>query len=174
MRKLHVLAGAVAGLCISSTSGFAAQTLSGAMQVTATVTSACTMATPTALSFGTSISTIPTTGVPEVTPGTFTVVCGGVGLPVSVTLGNGANAGAGTVRKVKSAAGATMDYALYSDATRASPWPATGTGFPIAATATAGTTGVAQKVYGKLLGGASVIIPATGAYTDAVTVTVSY
>src|SRR5689334_2204489 len=84
MRIRHLLAGAAAGLCLASASGFAAQTLVGNMTVSATVVGACTMATPVGLSFGTAVTSIPTAGVPEATTGKFTVVCGAAGVPVNV------------------------------------------------------------------------------------------
>jgi spore coat protein U-like protein len=146
-----------------------AATATGNFQVSATVVSACSVSAAT-LNFGTAID--PTTvAVPLDASTTMTVLCTAT-TPFSVALNAGANAGGASnfsARTIKNGTH-TLGYQLYLDAPRATVWgdgtasssqlPGTGTG-----------SNQTLTIYGRLpaLTGA---VP--GAYTDTVTVTITY
>jgi spore coat protein U-like protein len=99
----------------------------------------------------------------------FTVLCTD-GTPYTVSLDNGTGAGANaSVREMTGPNNQTLAYSVYSDAARTSAWGST-TG---ANTVSATGDGVAQSIeaYGRIPAAQS---PAPGAYTDVVTVTLTY
>ncbi|MBI3348111.1 MAG: spore coat protein U domain-containing protein [Burkholderiales bacterium] len=138
-------------------------------QVTATVTSACTVS-GTTLNFGSSIDPL-ATATPLDATSTLSVQCTNT-TPYTVALSAGANAGGASnfaSRTMKSGSN-TLGYQLYLDSGRASVW---GDGTSSSSTLGGTGTGSAQTltIYGRLPSLANVV---PGSYTDTVTVTVSY
>ena len=138
-------------------------------QVTATVTSACTVS-GTTLNFGSSIDPL-ATATPLDATSTLSVQCTNT-TPYTVALSAGANAGGASnfaSRTMKSGSNA-LGYQLYLDSGRASVW---GDGTSSSSTLGGTGTGSAQTltIYGRLPSLANVV---PGSYTDTVTVTVSY
>ena len=146
-----------------------AGTAGNTCQVTATVTSACTVS-GTTLNFGSSIDPL-ATATPLDATSTLSVQCTNT-TPYTVALSAGANAGGASnfaSRTMKSGSN-TLGYQLYLDSGRASVW---GDGTSSSSTLGGTGTGSAQTltIYGRLSSLANVV---PGSYTDTVTVTVSY
>lgn len=143
-------------------------TASNTFQVTATVISACTISGAT-LNFGSSIDPL-ATATPLDASSTLSVVCTNT-TPYTVALDAGQNAGGATnfgARSMKSGS-YTLGYQLYLDAGRSSVW-GNGTGSSVhSGTGTGSTQNL--TIYGRLPSLANVV---PGAYTDTVTVTISY
>jgi spore coat protein U-like protein len=146
-----------------------ATTAIGTFQVTATVLSSCNV-TGTTLNFGSNIDPI-SAAVPLDSSSTLSVTCSNT-TPYTVALNAGTNAGGSTnfsSRSIKNGTH-TLGYQLYTDSGRSSVW-----GDGTSSTATSGGTGSGSSqsisIYGRLptLSGA---VP--GAYTDTVTVTITY
>lgn len=152
-----------AGFILASPAALAA-TATDTMAVTATVQSTCTVvASP--LAFGT-YNPISASNLDATT--TLNVTCTqGTAYNVGLSAGGGTGATT-TVRKLTSS-GHTLNYALYQDTTRSTNWGNTiGTD---TVTGTAGTVATAYTVYGRIPGSQNTT---AGAYTDSVTVTVTY
>lgn len=146
-----------------------ATTATNTFQVTATITSSCTVS-GTALSFGSAIDPL-ATGVPLDAASTLTVTCSNT-TPYAVSLNAGANAGGASnfsARTMKSGSN-TLGYQLYLDSGRTTVW---GDGTASSSTKSSTGTGSAQtlSVYGRVPSLANVV---PGTYTDTVTVTVTY
>ena len=140
-----------------------AQTASTNMSVSSTLSASCSVAA-SALSFGTQVPS-PMTAAVDATA-TITATCtNGRAYTIGMGAGNGTGA-TEAVRKMTGSSG-TVDYAIYSDSSRATVW---GTGN--SAVALTGN-GLAQPLtaYGRmpLQTGA-----AAGTYTDSVTVTITF
>jgi len=134
------------------------------MSVSATVQSACVVAA-SPLAFGTYN---PTSSLNVDASTTLNVTCTqGTGYNVGLSAGAGTGATT-TVRKLTSS-GHTLNYALYQDTTRATNWGNTVGTDTVAGTA--GTAATAYVVYGRIPGSQNTT---AGAYSDSVTVTVSY
>src|SRR5690349_18889215 len=117
MRKIAFGIAAVAA--IVSTPAFAAGTATGTVDVSLNVSSACAvtaqpLAFGTTSSFATAIDSSSATTVKCTPQAAYTVF---------VSYGN--NAASGTQRKLKSAAGAFVNYDIYSDAGRTLAWSPT-------------------------------------------------
>ncbi|QSB45073.1 SCPU domain-containing protein [Altererythrobacter sp. FM1] len=157
MRKIAIVLAASAAVVATPA---LAQTATGTVEVSLNVSSACSV-TAEPLSFG-SVTALDA-AIDASSP--TTVKCT-PNANYTVNVGYGSNAGAGTVRKLKSSAGDEVSYALYTDATRTTEW-----------TPTSGRTGVgngsdqSMTIYGRVPSQAAV--PA-GNYTDSVVVTVTY
>jgi spore coat protein U-like protein len=159
MRKIAF--GIAAAAAIASTPAFAAGTATGTVDVSLSVSSACSVtAQPldfgTTNAFATAIDTSSATMVKCTPLAAYTVF-----------VSYGANAGAGTQRKLKSTTtAATVNYDIYSDASRTTAW-----------SPTVGVTGVGtgldqpMTLYGRVPTQSAV---AAGDYKDTVTVTVNY
>ncbi|MEE4453858.1 spore coat U domain-containing protein [Novosphingobium resinovorum] len=165
-RRLRPLAaGAIlaAGFVLAPQAVFAA-TATDTIAVTATVQSACVVAA-SPLAFGnynpTSSSNVDATTTVNVTCTQGTAY--NVGLNAGTTTG-----GTTTVRKLNSS-GHTLNYALYQDSGRSTNWGNTVNTDTVAGTA--GTSATAYTVYGRIPGSQNTT---AGAYTDSVTVTVTY
>lgn len=146
-----------------------AGTAGNSFQVTATVTSACTVS-GTTLNFGASIDPL-AAETPLDATSTLSVQCTNT-TPYTVSLNAGVNAGGASnfgARLMKSGSN-TLGYQLYLDAGRATVW---GDGTSSSSTSAGTGTGSAQTltIYGRLPSLANVV---PGSYTDTVTVTVSY
>lgn len=133
------------------------------MAVTATVISAC-IVTATPMAFG---SYDPTSATATTSTSVISVTCTSAA-PYNVGLDKGANGSSVTARLLKTGAN-TLPYSLYSDASYTVNW-----GNTVGTDTVTGTgSGILQNVtvYGRIPAAAAV--PA-GAYTDTVTVTVTY
>lgn len=140
-----------------------ASTATTTMAVTTAVISSClVVATP--MAFG---NYDPTSVTATVSTSVISVTCTS-GAPYNVGLDKGANGASVTARLLKVGAN-TLPYGLYSDASHSVNWGNTvGTD---TVTGTGSALLQALTVYGSIPAGAA--IPA-GAYTDTVTVTVTY
>ena len=146
-----------------------AGTGTGSFQVSATVISSCTVS-GTTLSFGTSIDPL-ASAVPVDATSTMTVQCTNT-TPYTLALTAGINAGGASLfsaRAMKSGVH-LLPYQLYLDVARSSVW-GDGTSSSLTQSGTGSGGSQSVTIYGRLpsLTG---IIP--GAYTDTVTVTISY
>lgn len=152
---------AVAGM--ASTPAFATTSVTTTFDVTATVSSVCTIAA-NALSFGTY------TGAASSVNTTVTVTCN-QSTNFNVGLSAGAATGATvTSRKMTGPGGATLNYALYQNSALTTNWGNT-VGTDTVSGSTTGTTADALQVYGTIPAGQSVT---PGAYSDTITATVTY
>ena len=144
-----------------------ALTSTGVLPISATVIDSCIVAA-TPIAFGSYNST---SGAPLDVSGTVTTLCSnGTNYGVSMNAGTGVGATL-TTRKMTAVIGATtLDYAIFTDAARTSPW---GDGAGGTATVTGTGTGLPQVAnsYGRVF---PVQTSSTGAYADIVTVTVTY
>ncbi len=159
-----------AGLMFSAIQeAHAATPVTNTFQVTATITSSCTVSGSN-LNFGSAIDPL-AVGVPLDATSTLTVTCSNT-TPYTVALNAGANAGGSTnftSRTMKSGSD-TLGYQLYVDSGRTSVW---GDGTSSSSAKNGTGTGAAQShsVYGRIPSLANVV---PGSYTDTVTVTISY
>ena len=166
--RMLTLAGAVA-LALSAGSGADAATATSNLSVTATVSANCTISTaPVAFGAYDPVSANAATALNGT--GTVSVSCTS-GASTSVTLGQGANANAGStaavpLRRLKDSGTNFLSYALYSDSGRTTVWE--------------GVTGVAHNgtgtltnltVYGQIPAGQNV--PAAN-YSDTVVATITF
>lgn len=146
-----------------------ATTATNTFQVTATITSSCTVS-GSALNFGSAIDPL-ATGVPLDASSTLTVTCSNT-TPYAVSLNAGTNAGGAsnfTSRTMKSGSN-TLGYQLYVDSGRTTVF---GDGTASSSTKSGTGSGSAQSisVYGRVPTLANVV---PGTYTDTVTVTITY
>lgn len=165
--SLLALAGGVIFSASMDTAG--AATATNTFQVTATITSACTVSGST-LNFGSTIDPL-ATATPLDGTSTLTVTCSNT-TPYAVSLNAGANAGGASnfsARTMKSGSN-TLGYQLYLDAGRSTVW---GDGTASSSTKTGTGSGSSQtlSVYGRIPSLANVV---PGSYTDTVTVTITY
>jgi spore coat protein U-like protein len=163
MTNINKIAAAACAFIAAQAIGIAhASTATASMAVSATVLSECVVgATP--LAFGNY------TGAVNNQTANVTVTCTN-GTTYTVALNNGTGSGATTaLRQMTGPASATLGYAIYSDSGRSSVWgSSTGTN------TVAGTgNGILQTItaYGQIPAAQA---PSPGAYTDTVTVTLTY
>jgi spore coat protein U-like protein len=132
--------------------------------VTATVLPSCTVVGGVPLAFG-----IVTPGVQRDGTVTVSATCT-VGTPYTLALDAGTGSGATVGLRRMTSGGATLDYALYQDVARTTPW---GDGTGGTSTRSSSGTGLAQSftVYGRVPSSAAA---AVGVYTDTITVTATY
>jgi spore coat protein U-like protein len=165
-RSLGVLA---LSSLLAGTAPAQAGTNTGSFQVGATVISSCSVS-GTTLNFGTALDPL-NSAVPVDATSTLTVQCTNT-TPYTLALTAGVNAGGASIFAARAMKSGTrlLPYQLYLDAGRASVW---GDGTSSSLTQSGTGTGASQSVtvYGRIptLTG---IVP--GAYTDTVTVTISY
>ena len=128
------------------------------------ITATCTINSASTLNFGT--QGVLTANVDQTS--TIQVQCTDT-TPYNIGLDAGTGAGATVATRKMTSGGATVDYTLYSDAGRTTVWGNTVATDTVAATG----NGAAQSytVYGRV---PAQTTPAPGAYTDTVTVTVTY
>jgi spore coat protein U-like protein len=140
-----------------------AATTTTTFNVSLTITASCTVSA-TALAFGSSgviAANIDNTS-------TVTVQCTNT-TPYNVGLNAGTGTGATVSNRLMTAGGATVGYALYSDSGRTTNW-----GNTVGTDTKSGTgngSGQALTVYGRVPPQST---PAPGAYSDTITVTVTY
>jgi spore coat protein U-like protein len=153
---------AVAAAALLPVAAWPATTTTTMAVTTAVISSCVVVATP--MAFG---NYDPTSATATTSTSVISVTCTS-GAPYNVGLDKGANGSSVTARLLKVGA-STLPYALYSDSGRTTNWGSTiGTD-----TVTGTGSAILQPitVYGGIPAGAAV--PA-GAYTDTVTVTVTY
>jgi spore coat protein U-like protein len=169
MRRSSASAAALAAMLATAAVPADAGSAGGSFQVQATVVSACTVS-GSLMNFGAAIDPL-AASVPLDASSTLTVQCTNT-TPYSVALNAGLNAGGAanfTSRAMKSGSN-TLGYQLYLDAGRSSIWgDGTGTSLPV--TGTGSGSNQSLTIYGRVPS-LSGVIP--GAYTDTVTVTISY
>ncbi|HZG21966.1 MAG TPA: spore coat U domain-containing protein [Herbaspirillum sp.] len=162
-KKNRFVAATVAAVVLASSApaSFAA-TASGTLTISASVVAACTVVGST-IAFGAYTQSVVNQS------GTITVLCtNGTAYNVGLDAGTGTGATVAN-RKMSAAGGGTLNYALYRDAARTNNWGSTiGTD-----TATGTGSGLTQTltVYGQI---AAAQTPLAGAYSDTVTVTLTY
>lgn len=161
MRKIAVSLALAAGLASSPAlaAGATGQEATNTIQVSLNISTACTLTT-NPMSFGTVTSA---TG--GATASSDTKVNCTPGAAYTVNIDNGLNDGLTGIRKLKSAGGVTVDYNIYTDAGRTTPW--TVAGF----TGTGSGADQTIPVLGKLTQVTSV---GAGSYQDTLTVTLHY
>jgi len=141
-----------------------AATATGSFNVQVTIAATCTVISATALNFGT--QGVLTAAVNQTSA--ITVTCTNT-TPYNIGLDKGLNGSSVTSRQMKSGAGANINYSLYSNAGMTSNW-----GQTVGTDTVAGTgngSGQAYTVYGQI---PAQTTPAAAAYTDTITVTVTY
>ncbi|QND55112.1 spore coat U domain-containing protein (plasmid) [Phyllobacterium sp. 628] len=162
-KQAIIVAGVVAALGFSNPV-FAA-TATGSFTVQITIQSSCILVSAATLTF-TSVGVI---AANDDSSSALSVQCTNT-TPYNIGLDAGTGAGASVAaRKMTGPAGALVTYSLYSDTSRSALW-----GQTIGTDTVAGTgNGAAQPytVYGRV---PPQTTPAAGAYTDTVTVTITY
>ena len=141
-----------------------ASTTTATFPVQLTITSSCTINSASTLNFGSQ----GVLAAPVDQTSTIQVQCTNT-TPYNIGLDAGAATGATVTTRKMTNGGATVGYALYSDAGRTTNWGNTvGTD-----TVSGAGSGVSQSysVYGQVPAQST---PAAGAYTDTITVTVTY
>jgi len=93
------------------------------------------------------------------------------GAPYSVALGPGGTGTGPTARKMVGPGGASIQYGLYKDSGRTSPWGDTAAGASTLASATGSGVSQTLTVYGQV---PAQTTPAPGSYTDTVVITLTY
>lgn len=129
--------------------------------VTDTVSTVCSLSTAN-LAFGTY------TGATDDSTANITVNCSSGGA-YSVALGAGLNSN-GTTRRMVGPSGQFLNYTLYSNSARTTPW-GNGTTFGAQVSGTGAGSNQTLVAYGRAPSGQS---PTPGSYTDTVVVTLSY
>jgi len=164
LKHRAMVAGVVALAAFGSGHQAYAATATSSIAVTAAILQTC-IVSASALAFGTYD---PTSATPSDSSTALTVTCS-LATTYNVGLSAGGGSGASVATRKMTSGGNTLDYSLYTSAARSTVWgntvgvdtvSGTGTGLPVAYT-----------VYGRVAAQQSV--PA-GAYTDTVTVTVTY
>jgi spore coat protein U-like protein len=141
-----------------------AATASGSLNLSITIQASCTVVSASAVAFG-SVATIPA-NIDQTS--TLVVNCSNT-TPYTVSLGVGNGSGATTaVRKLTSGAN-TVNYSLFRDAARTQVW-----GTTIGTDTVAGTGNGANQNISIFARVPTQAVPAPGAYTDTVAVTITY
>ena len=156
---------AFCALALASSSLWAA-TATTTFAVTANVVPTCSIAAA-ALNFGAAIPNPINSNVDA--QSTVTATCS-TGAGYTIALNAGTTAGATVALRRLEAGASTVNYTLYSDAGRSAIW---GDGTLGTSTFAGSGNGAAQAipVYGRIPSGQS---PGTGAYSDTVTVTITF
>ena len=162
-KKNRFVAATVAAIVLASSApaSFAA-TASGTLTISASVVASCTVV-GSAIAFGAYTQSLVNQS------GTITVLCtNGTAYNVGLDAGTGTGSTVSS-RKMSAAGGGTPNYALYRDSARSNNWGSTiGTD-----TVTGTGSGLTQTltVYGQIPAAQT---PLAGAYSDTVTVTLTY
>lgn len=141
-----------------------AQTSTSTFTVTATVLPSCTVAGGVPLAFG-----VVTPGVQQDGSVQISAICT-VGTPFTIGLDAGTGTGATAASRRMTSGADTLEYTLYQDAARTTPW---GDGTVGTSTRSSTGTGLQQAftVYGRVPSSAAA---AVGTYSDTITVTATY
>ena len=154
---------AAAFLIVLECAAFAA-TATTTMTVQVTITASCTINSAATLNFGT--QGVLATNVDQTS--TLQVTCTNT-TPYNIGLDAGTGSGATVATRKLTSGGNTVNYTLYSNSGRTTVW-----GNTVSTDTVAGTgngTGQSYTVYGRI---PAQTTPAPGAYTDTITVTVTY
>ena len=162
MRK-NLTLGLAAGLALVGGAAYAATTTS-TFQVQMTITAQCIINSAATLNFGS--QGVLSSNVDQ--SSTLSVQCTNT-TPYNIGLDAGTGTGATVAVRKMTSGGNTINYSLYTDASRTTVWGNTVGTDTVAATG----NGAAQNytVYGRV---PSQTTPAPGAYADTITVTVTY
>jgi spore coat protein U-like protein len=170
MRKLLSAPLAAVILTAAAGSANAVTNVTTTFPVTATVLSTCSVTAP-ALAFG------------NYTPGggalagttAIAVKCTNT-TPFTVALNGGTTSGGTIIQRLMANGGNTLQYNLYTNTTHTTLWGDGSTGGSVtqAGTGAGLATAVSLTVYGSLPDSAANQASVPGAYTDTITVTVSY
>jgi spore coat protein U-like protein len=134
--------------------------------VTATVASNCLINSASAMAFGNY------DGTADVDSTSTIVVRCSKGAPYTIALNGG---GAGSIAPRKMSFGTeTLEYNLFSDASRSSVWGSTVGTNTVGANGTGLANALSHTVYGRLFDNANNQAAAVGAYSDTIQVTVAY
>ncbi|MBW9332131.1 Csu type fimbrial protein [Herbaspirillum aquaticum] len=163
IKKNRFVAASIAAVVLASSAPASiAATASGTLTISASVVAACTVV-GSAIAFGAYTQSVVNQS------GTITVLCtNGTTYNVGLDAGTGSGASVSN-RKMSAAGGGTLNYALYRDSARTNNWGST-----IGTDTQAGTgSGLTQTltVYGQIPASQT---PLAGAYSDTVTVTLTY
>ena len=162
-KKNRFVSASVAAIILASSApaSFAA-TSTSSLTISASVVASCTVV-GSAIAFGAYTQTLVNQS------GSITVLCTN-GTPYNVGLDAGTGSGSTvTTRKMSASGGGTLNYALYRDAAHSNNW-----GTTIGTDTVTGTgSGLLQTltVYGQIPASQT---PLAGAYSDTVTVTLTY
>ena len=162
MRFSVVVIGALAG-AFTATAACSAQTVTTSFQVKITIQTSCTVSA-TNLDFGS--NGVLAANVDQTS--TVTVTCSAT-TPYNVGLSAGTASGATVTTRQMQNGASTINYSLFRDSGRTQNW-----GNTVGTDTVSGTgSGIGQNisVYGRVPPQAT---PAPGAYTDTITVTVTY
>ena len=163
-RKL-ILGAAAAGLFFCTFNGAAsAATSTGSFQVTLTIQGTCSLQTATVLAFGAQSAIASNLDATS----SISVLCTNA-TPYTIGLNAGTGTGATVAQRVLTNGSATLNYSIYSDSARTQVW-----GVTPGTDAQAGTgTGATQTytAYGRIPPASNLT---AGAYTDTISVTVTY
>src|SRR5690349_21392447 len=166
-RKPRVFAtAALATGCLLQSVGLPlAATTTSTFTVSITLVATCTINSASALNFGSSVGVL-SSNIDQTS--TVSVTCSNT-TPYNIGLDAGTASGATVTTRKMSSGGNSVNYSLYSDSGRATNWGNTVGTDTVSATG----NGAAQSytVYGRV---PSQSTPAPGAYTDTITVTVTY
>lgn len=168
--RLAALAGAfptaavVAAGLLAAATGASATTVTDTFGVTITIESDCQITATNILDFGT--KGVLTAAVE--TTSTLDVVCT-PSTAYDIGLNAGGGSGATTATRKMTGGAATIDYQMFSDAARTTNWGDTVATDTVSSTGTGSTQSF--TIYGRV---PAQTTPATGTYTDTVTVTVTF
>jgi|SRR5215471_660208 spore coat protein U-like protein len=166
-RKPRVLVtGALAAACLlQSVELPLAATTTSTFTVSITLVATCTINSASALNFGGSVGIL-TSNIDQTS--TLSVTCSNT-TPYNIGLDAGTATGATVTTRKMTSSSNTVNYSLYSDSGRTTNWGNTVGTDTVSATG----NGASQSytVYGRV---PSQTTPAPGAYTDTITVTVTY
>lgn len=166
-KMLLTLAGAVAMLSSLATHAAVNKTQTTTFEASTNIVDQCNAVTATAMSFPTYQ---PDAATPSTANSTIKVKCT-KNSAITISLDKGTTTGGTTsVRKMRNAAGSTLDYGLYSDAAFNQNWD-DGTN-KVSATGVGLSTDLVFTVYGRIP--VSQLDSEPGSYTDTITVTVGY
>ena len=161
----RALLGALALLAAGGPAAFAA-TATTKMNVTASVTGTCTLASPVALAFGAydPIGANASTNL-DVSPNALTVTCA-KGVTAQISLDTGANA-SGTTRRMTDGTN-YLTYEIYTSAARTTVWNTTNTVTYVASSKAPAPI----PVYGRIPSGQDVAV--SSGYADVINATVTF
>src|SRR3954469_9431262 len=162
-RFYFIAAAAAVGLLPSASVSFAA-TSTATFSVQVTIVATCTINSASALNFGS--QGVLTANVDQTS--TIQVQCTNT-TPYNIGLNAGSGAGATVAVRKMTSGGATINYSLYTDSGRTTVWGNTVGTDTVAATGNGASQG--YTVFGRV---PAQTTPAPAAYTDTITVTVTY
>ena len=161
------LTGSLTAACLLLSAGASqATTTTTTFNVTITLVNTCTINSTTTLNFGNSVGVLSANIDPAGVP--ISVTCTN-GATYNVGLDAGTGAGATVATRKMTSGGSTVNYSLYRDNGYSNVWGNTVSTDTVSSTG----TGAAQSftVYGRV---PSQTTPASGTYSDTITVTVTY